>query len=109
MKLSVTDTLCDGPTLRQNAVGMPRGSTPTYSTCRFGRPLNQIDRGLSGVGIETILEPGRRPSSRDRGTCEAVVPRDWHSLRVETGGKPVKLIRPIHVVLDVFLARPDDF
>ena len=32
MKLSVTKTLCEGPTLRQNAVGMPGGSTRTYST-----------------------------------------------------------------------------
>src|SRR6516164_3166554 len=36
MKLSVTNTLWDGPTLRQNAVGMPGGSTRTYSTCMFG-------------------------------------------------------------------------
>ncbi len=37
MKLSVTNTLCEGPTLRQNAVGMPGGSTRTYSTWKFGR------------------------------------------------------------------------
>jgi hypothetical protein len=36
MKLSVTKTLCDGPTLRQKAVGMPGGSTRTYSTRMFG-------------------------------------------------------------------------
>ena len=36
MKLSTTNTLCDGPTLRQNAVGMPGGSARTYSTCMFG-------------------------------------------------------------------------
>lgn len=37
MKLSVTKTLCDGPTLRQKAVGTPGGSTRTYSTCILGR------------------------------------------------------------------------
>jgi hypothetical protein len=37
MKLSVTKTLCDGPTLRQKAVGIPGDSTRTYSTCRFSR------------------------------------------------------------------------
>src|SRR6266481_8346695 len=41
MKLSVTNTLCDGPTLRQNAVGMPGGSTRTYSTCMFGNPYTR--------------------------------------------------------------------
>ena len=37
-----------------------------------------------------------------------MVPGDRHSLLVETGGHPVEPIGPIHVVLDVFLARPDD-
>ena len=31
------------------------------------------------------------------------------SAGVETGGEPVVEIGAIHVVLDVFLARPDDF
>ena len=37
MKLSTTKTLCDGPTLRQKAVGMPGGSIRKYSTRMFGR------------------------------------------------------------------------
>ena len=37
MKLSTTKTLCDGPTLRQKAVGMPGGSMRKYSTRKFGR------------------------------------------------------------------------
>src|SRR4029453_10704817 len=36
MKLSTTNTLCDGPTLRQKAVGMPGGSTRVYSTRLLG-------------------------------------------------------------------------
>ena len=36
MKLSTTNTVCDGPTLRQNAVGMPGGSTRKNSTRRLG-------------------------------------------------------------------------
>jgi hypothetical protein len=32
MKLSTTKTLCDGPTLRQKAAGMPGGSIRRYST-----------------------------------------------------------------------------
>ena len=35
-----------------------------------------------------------------------MAPGDRHSLRVQTGGEPVEPIGPVHVVLDVFLARP---
>jgi hypothetical protein len=37
-----------------------------------------------------------------------MVPGDRHSFPIETDGNPVKPIGPVHVVLDVFLARPDD-
>src|SRR5499427_4329081 len=40
---SVTKMLCNGPTLRQNAAGMPGGSTRQYSTRMFGG-IDQIDR-----------------------------------------------------------------
>ena len=37
-----------------------------------------------------------------------MVPGDRHSFRIETGGHPVEPIGPVHVVLDIFLARPHD-
>src|SRR6516162_8299949 len=37
-----------------------------------------------------------------------MVPGNRHSLLVETGGQPVEPIGPVHVMLDVLLARPDD-
>ena len=37
-----------------------------------------------------------------------MVPGDRHSLCIETGGHPVEEIGPIHVVLDIFLAGPND-
>ena len=37
-----------------------------------------------------------------------MVPGDRLSLLVETGGDPVEAIGPVHVVLDIFLARPHD-
>src|SRR5262249_9146619 len=49
------------------------------------KSIDQIDRALGGVGIETIPKEGRRPSREDRGTREAMVPGDWHPVRVETG------------------------
>src|SRR5260370_16377315 len=68
-----------------------------------------MDGALGGVGVETILEHRRNPSRNDRGAREAMVPGDWHPFPIETGRNPVKEIGPVHVVLDVFLARPDDF
>src|SRR3981189_469989 len=37
-----------------------------------------------------------------------MVPGNRPSLLVETSGDPVEEIRPVHVVLDVFLAGPDN-
>jgi hypothetical protein len=37
-----------------------------------------------------------------------MVPGDGHSSFIETGRHPSKRIRSVHVVLDVFLAGPDD-
>ena len=92
MKLSITKTLCDGPTLRQNAVGIPGGSTRTYSTCRFGRRIDEVDRAFGGVGVETVVEGRREPSRDDRGAGKAMGPGDRHAFRVETGGQPVEPI-----------------
>jgi hypothetical protein len=70
--------------------------------------IDQIDRAFGGVGVETILEERRGPSRDDRGAREAMVPGDRHPFPIETGRHPVEPIRPVHVVLDVFLPRPDD-
>src|SRR6266446_2374901 len=71
--------------------------------------IDQIDRALGGVGVETIVKEGRCPSRDDRGASEAMIPGDRHPIRIEASGYPVEPIRPVHVVLDVFLAGPDDF
>ena len=38
-----------------------------------------------------------------------MTPGDWHALFVESGAEPIVVVRPVHVVLDVFLAAPHDF
>ena len=38
-----------------------------------------------------------------------MAPGDGRPVRVQTGGEPIKPCRPVHVVLDILLARPDDF
>ena len=35
-------------------------------------------------------------------------PSDRHPVLIEPGGQPVEPIRAVHVVLNVFLASPDD-
>src|SRR3954470_24190187 len=35
-------------------------------------------------------------------------PGDWLALRIEARAYAVVVVRPVHVVLDVFLPRPDD-
>src|SRR5208337_5557148 len=47
-------------------------------------------------------------SREDRGAREAMAPGDRLSLFVETSGDSVEPIGPVHVVLDVFLASPND-
>src|SRR5207247_10816179 len=69
--------------------------------------IDQTDRALGRVRIETILEERRAPSRNDRRAREAMVPRDRRSVPIETGGESVEESRPVHVVLDIFLARPD--
>ena len=62
MKLSTTKTLCDGPTLRQNAVGMPGGSTRTILDVQVRKRIGEIDRAFGRVGIEPVLERRREHS-----------------------------------------------
>ena len=38
----------------------------------------------------------------------AMVPGDWHSFPIEAGRNPVEEIGPVHIVLDIFLAGPDN-
>src|SRR3981189_693752 len=70
--------------------------------------IGQINRALGGVGVDTVGEQGRGPSRDDRRARETMVPGDGHSSFIETGRHPVEETGPVHVVLDVFLARPHD-
>ena len=47
--------------------------------------IDQIDRTICGVGVETILESRGEPSRKDRGAREAMVPGDRHSFLIESG------------------------
>jgi hypothetical protein len=70
--------------------------------------IDQVDRALDSVRIEPVLETWRKISRDHRGAGEAMVPGDRPPLRVQARRDPVVPIGPVHVVLDVFLSRPDD-
>src|SRR5262245_4696941 len=70
--------------------------------------VGQIDRALGAVRVEPVLERGREPACDNGRSGKAIRPGDRRSLVVEPGGDPVEPVRTVHVVLDVFLARPHD-
>ena len=88
--------------------GNTRRLHPDVLDMKIGKIVDEVDGTLGGVGIETIVEGGRCPSRDDRGSCKAIGPGDRHSLRIETGGQTIEPIGAVHVVLNVFLARPHD-
>ena len=70
--------------------------------------IDKIDRAFGRVRIESVGETWRQPARDDRRAREAVTPGDGPAFVIETSRHPVEPIRPVHVVLDVFLARPYD-
>src|SRR5262249_35984495 len=69
---------------------------------RFGRPLDRIV-------VDAVIEQRRDIARADRRTADTVLPGYWLAIRVEPSRQAVIVVRPVHVVLDVFLAAPDDF
>ncbi len=67
-----------------------------------------LGRALDGVGVDAVLHGGREEARHDRRADDAVAPGDGHALLVEAGFELVVIVGPVHVVLDVFLAAPDD-
>ena len=89
--------------------GNARGFHPHILDVHVGKGIGEIDRALGGIGIETIVEPAWQVSRDDRRAREAIVPGDRYPFLIETGGHPIEEGGPVHVVLDIFLARPHDF
>ena len=46
--------------------------------------IDQVDRALCSIGVETVVERRRKPSRKDRGASEAMDPGDRHPARVAT-------------------------
>src|SRR5262245_15611758 len=108
--------------MRHGAAGIPGsdGRSPSIGKWNAGRfhthifhvevrkRIDEIDGAIDRIRIEPVLEEGREESRDDRGSGEAIAPGDRHALLVETGRQAIDEERPVHVVLNVLLARPDD-
>src|SRR5262245_40676680 len=70
--------------------------------------VDEIDRTFRRVGIKTVLESRWQPPRDHRGAGETIIPGNRPALIIQSRGDAIEPIRTIHVVLDIFLARPDD-
>src|SRR5262245_27139336 len=66
-----------------------------------------VFRALHRIRIDAVLDPDRAVALDDGRTGDAMRPGDRLALRVHARAEAIVVIRPIHVVLDVFLSRPD--
>ena len=73
----------------------------------IAEPVRLIRRGVDRIGIDAVLDPWREVARDDRRAGDAVRPRYRLALRVHSRAQAVVVVRAIHVVLDVFLTRPD--
>src|SRR5258708_21560298 len=67
-----------------------------------------MGRAWGGGGGEAVRGGGGEPSGDNRGAGETIAPGHRLALRVKARRDPVVPIGPVHVVLDVLLARPHD-
>jgi hypothetical protein len=69
--------------------------------------VRQVRSDFDRIRIEAVLESRRRETRHHRRTDDAVLPRNRLAVRVEARGDFVVVVRPVHVVLNVFFACPD--
>src|SRR6185312_7196964 len=70
--------------------------------------VEQLHRPVQRISIEPVLERGRCPAGENGDAYDPVVPGGQLAARIEAGGDPVVVVGAIDVVLNIFLARPDD-
>ena len=70
--------------------------------------VRQLDGAVDRVGIDAVLEQRREEARHDRRADDAMVPGDELAVRIKSGADAVVVVGPVHVVLDVLLAAPDD-
>ena len=68
----------------------------------------QVYCRLDSVAIQAVLEGRRKPPRKNGGASQPVRPRDGLSAGIEASRDAVIEIGPVHIVLDVFLATPNN-
>ena len=107
MKLSTTNVPRVTPTPRHHEVGDSGRLLPDPVDMDRAELVGLIRRALDRVRIDAVLDPGRAVARDDGRAGDAMRPGHGLALRVHARADAVVVIRPVHVVLDVFLARPD--
>jgi hypothetical protein len=57
--------VCEGPTLRQNAVGMPGGLVSDVIHEDVWKGIGRLYSAIDGVRVKSIFEGGRRKPGED--------------------------------------------
>ncbi len=107
MKLSITKTLCAGPTPRQNPGRHARRLFADEVHAEVRDVVGHVGGAIDRIEILPVDEGRRQPARQHRRSRDDMLPGDDLAVfqpRAET----VMPRRPINVVLNVFLTRPDD-
>src|ERR1041385_226579 len=70
--------------------------------------VEQLHRPVQRISIEAVLERGRCPAGENGDAYDPVVPGDQFAAGIEAGGDPVEVVGAIDIMLNIFLAGPDD-
>src|SRR5258708_17552500 len=74
----------------------------------IAQAIRQVCGALDSVAVDTVLQGGRSKASHDRRARDPMRPGNRLAVGVECRADAVVVVRAIHVVLNVFFARPDD-
>ena len=70
--------------------------------------VEQLHRPVHRIPIQPVLESGRCPAGENGDPDDPVAPAHQLAAGIQPGGDPVVVVGAIHIVLDIFLAGPDD-
>src|SRR3989475_10325944 len=71
--------------------------------------VEDVHRAVHPVGIDPVLECGRRVTRDDRRAHDPVGPRDRSAAGIQPGGHAVVIVGTIKFVLHILFARPHPF
>src|ERR1043166_3038127 len=70
--------------------------------------VEQLHRPVQRISVEAVVDRGGCPAGENGDAYDPVAPGGQLAAGVEAGGDPVEVIRTIDIMLNIFLAGPDD-